>query len=547
VSESNRQQWDEVRDVVVVGSGAGALTAALLAADGGADVVVVEKAPYIGGITGVSGGDMWIPNNHHLAERGFQDSREEAIAYILRISDGRASDPSLAEVYVDTAPEALNYLEANTGYRSTPQTRLDDYYSPIIDRIPGAKPFTRTVSPMPYPAGTELGELAELVIRGSWLGPEELMIGEMLEGTVGPEELSRRQREGYRAKGGGLISPLFKALVDRGVEVRPSTRARELVLDADRAVIGLVVEGPGGQYRIGTGKGVVLACGGFEWNADMVKAYIGYEVRPIGPGTDEGDGHLMAMEAGAKMGSMSTFWGFGAMYDPNIVGSDGQPQGQLQMGLGPGSILVNRAGRRFMHGGYTYNDFPHGFGTFDQRYPGFPNKGPGWVIFGTTVKDTVQIMSVAPSDRAPDWIPQANTIRELADKIGIDPDTLEETVSNYNKHAPSGEDPEWGDPTQAPVVAGFESGRHAPVVGPPYYAIQQWPATLGTNGGCRIDADGRVLATRGGVIDGLYAAGNTSASVLGSAYLGGGSPIGSSVTFGYRAGRHVARRPSRDV
>jgi 3-oxosteroid 1-dehydrogenase len=539
VPENNGHHWDEIVDVVVVGSGGGALTAALLARDGGANVLVVEKDEYIGGTTAVSGGDMWIPNNHHIAA---QDSRAEALAYIRRLADGRESDPSLIEVFVDTAPEALDYLEANTGYKTAPHTNLNDYYS-IIDRIPGAKPFPRTVSPLPYPAGAELGELADKVNSGPWLGAKSVMLSEFRAGTVGPEELERREREGYRAKGGALISALLKALVDRGVEVRTSAPARELVLDANRAVVGVVA----GDGRIGARKGVVLACGGFEWNPEMVRTYIGYDVKPISPWMNTGDGHQMAMEVGAKMGSMTTFFGFGAMYDPTIPGRDGNPAPQMMLGLGAGSILVNQAGRRFMHGGYTYNDFPHGFGAFDQRHPGFPNRGPGWIIFGPSVKDTRPIMSVNPGDPAPEWITQANTIRELAEKIGADPDTLEDTVTRYNKDAEHGEDPEFGDPTQRPVVAGFESGQHAPVDGPPYYAVEQWPGTLGTNGGCRIDADGRVLGVRTRIIDGLYAVGNTSAAVLGSCYPGGGTPIASSVTFGYRAGRHVAAQAPRDI
>src|SRR6188474_635036 len=130
--------WDEVVDVVVVGSGGGALTAALSAADGGASVVVVEKDEFVGGTTAVSGGDMWIPCNRHIKDK---DSREEAIEYVRRLADGRESDPTLIEVYVDTAPGVLDYLESNTGYRSEPHIQLDDYYSVIIDRIPGCKPF----------------------------------------------------------------------------------------------------------------------------------------------------------------------------------------------------------------------------------------------------------------------------------------------------------------------------------------------------------------------------------------------------------------------
>ena len=550
---SNDREWDEVVDVVVVGSGGGALTAALLASDGGASVLVVEKDEYIGGTTAVSGGDMWIPVNRHIADK---DSREEAIAYVRRLADGRECDPSLIEVYVDTAPEALDYLEAHTGYRSEPHISLDDYYSVIIDRVPGCKPFPRTVSAMAYPAGAELGEWAKLINKGPWVPPIEVSFPEQRRGDVGPEELARREREGWRGKGGGLIAPLLKGLLDRAVDVRVSTPALELVTDANRAVIGVVVGGDGGECRIGARKGVVLACGGFEWNAEMVKTFIGYEVKPLSPWANTGDGHQMAMEVGAKMGGMTGFFSYGVMYDPWEKGRDGNPLPQMMMGLGAGSIIVNQEGQRFMHGGYTYNDFSHPFGFFDQRKPGFANKGPGWAVFGRYhlqqgimgAKPGIELNLVGPEgETAPDWVVVANSISELAQKMGVDPQTLEETITRYNVYAEKGEDPDWGDPTQTHVLTGPDTVNLKPIVGPPFGAIQQWPGTIGTNGGCRIDADARVLGNRTPIVDGLYAAGNTAASVLGHTYPGGGSCIGPSVTMGYRAGRHVAARAPRDI
>jgi succinate dehydrogenase/fumarate reductase flavoprotein subunit len=280
---------------------------------------------------------------------------------------------------------------------------------------------------------------------------------------------------------------------------------------------------------------VILACGGFEWNRDMVLGYLGYDVQPLSPGGNTGDGHLMAMEAGALMGNMWGYWGQGAMFDPAVTLPDGRPAAQMMTGLGPGSIIVNRHGRRFMHGGHTYNDFPKPFGNFDQDYPGFPNRPPGWVIFGASVKERQPILMMRPGEPAPEWLARADTVRELAERVGLDPDVLEDTVSRFNEHAARGQDPDWNSPMPAPVE------------GPPYYAIEQWPASLGTNGGCRVNADGQVLGHRRTVIDGLYAAGNTSAAVLGGAYVGGGTPIASGATFGYLAGRHAGSRPSRPL
>jgi 3-oxosteroid 1-dehydrogenase len=163
-------------------------------------------------------------------------------------------------------------------------------------------------------------------------------------------------------------------------------------------------------------------------------------------------------------------------------------------------------------------------------------------------KPGIELTLTGPEGQeAPGFVQLAGSVRELAARIGIDPDTLEATVERYNQYAEKGEDPDWGDPAQAYVLTGPDTVNHQPVTGPPYGAIQQWPGTLGTNGGLRIDQDARVLGYRVPVIDGLYAAGNTAASVLGSVYAGGGSCIGPSVTMGYRAGRHLAGRPPRDI
>ncbi len=539
--------WDETFDVVVVGSGGAALTSAVRAANDGASVLVVEKASTIGGTTGVSGGVMWVPNNHHLGPLGLEDSREDAIAYVTQIADGTPMDPHLVEVFVDRAPEMLEYLETNTPLKTQVVTNLHDYYGAILHRVAGCKPFSRSVEPLPFAARDELGEHADRIQARSTLlslGAQTTLV-EDLGGGISMDELAKRERSGMRVKGAALIGCLVKALVDLGVEIRTDAPASELVVDDSRAVIGLTVGGDQPR-RVGARKGVILACGGFEWDPEMVLAYLGYEVKPLSPGTNTGDGHLMAMEVGARMGNMTSYWGQGAMFDPAITDDEGRPAGQMAIGVGPGSIIVNRFGERFMHGGYTYNDFPKVFGNFEHRLPGRPNRPPAWTIFGATVKERQNILTMRPGEAAPDWLVQAPTIRELAAKIGVDAEALEATVTRYEKYVDQGEDPEWGDPDGGPGGTGGAMPLMSIGDGP-YYAIQQWPATLGTSGGCRINEHGQVLGHRREVIDGLYAAGNTSASVLGSAYVGGGTPIASGATFGYLAAGHAASQPARDI
>src|SRR5262245_11553800 len=266
--------WDEVVDVIVIGSGGTALTAAIAAADAGADVLVLEKSSRVGGTTAVSGGVVWIPNNDHLAEDGLEDSREDAIAYIRRIADGRAMDDTLIEVFVDHAPEVLRYLEAKTPLRIQRLAAVPDYYAAIADRIPGCKTWSRSVESIPYPAGQELGEWVDRMVAHTTLltaSPYTTCVEDVAMWTGGDppdaEELARRERERYRVKGVAIVASLLKGVIDRGVEVRTSFPATELVVDDEGAVVGVrAAPSSGGDVLIGARQGVILACGGFEWN-----------------------------------------------------------------------------------------------------------------------------------------------------------------------------------------------------------------------------------------------------------------------------------------
>ena len=336
---------------------------------------------------------------------------------------------------------------------------------------------------------------------------------------------------------------LFKGLLERGVETLLSTPARGILVNEAGDVIGIRVEHDGAEIVIGARKGVVLACGGFEWNPELVKSHIGYDVKPLSPPNNVGDGLVMAMEAGAQLDNMASYWGTPVMFDPDIT-RDGELVPQFEWGRGaPSSIVVNRHGRRFANEALPYNDFPKAFGVYDPDRVEFPNAGPGFLVFDQTVRDSQRLLSMHPGEPTPDWVPVAATIRALAEKIGIDPDALEATVERYNEHAARGEDPDF-DRHKYGLMS---PGRVAPIVTAPFYALAIYPGMLGTNGGPRIDADGQVRRRGGGVIGGLYAAGNTAANVFGWAYPSGGGTIGNGTVFGYRAGRHVAAQPARTI
>jgi 3-oxosteroid 1-dehydrogenase len=538
-------EWDRQVDVVVVGSGGAALTAATMAHDGGAEVVVVEKADLLGGTTAVSGGAAWLPGNHLMEKAGIADSREDALAYLRRLTGGREPDPELLEVYVDTAPEMLRYLEEHTPLR-THISPLPDYYWPW--GIPGNRAVpARAVEADPFPVGTELTEWAgRLVKRGTLmsLGAATTLTEDFLPQTPELiEELRRREEEDIRPKGAALIARLFKGLLERGVEVRLSTAARHLLTNEGGEVIGVVVDWQDGRLRLGARKGVVLACGGFEWNPELVKAHIGYDVKPLSPPNNVGDGLTMATEVGARLANLDSYWGTPVMFDPEIT-RDGQLVPQFEWGRGaPASIVVNRKGLRFANEALPYNDFPKAFGTYDPQAVEFPNAGPGFLIFDQTVRDAQRILSMFPGQLDPGWVVKAASVGDLAERIGVDRAALEATVARYNDHARLGEDPDFGRHQRGLMAP----GQVAPIEQPPYYAVEIYPGALGTNGGPQIDRNGQVRKLGGGVVGGLYAAGNAAANAFGWAYPSGGGTIGNGMVFGFLAGRHAAGRPARQI
>jgi len=535
-------RWDRIVDVTVVGSGGAALTAATLAHDGGAEVLVVEQGDMIGGTTAVSGGVAWLPGNHLGVAAGLADSRDDALAYLRRLAAGREHDPALLEVFVDTAPDVLRYLEDRTPVRMQVVPNFPDYYFPYD--VPGKKPGGRSVEPVPYAVGVELPEWKDrLVTRGTLMSLGAVTtLGEdfTLPDAALKAELARREAEDVRTKGAALIAMLFKGLLERGVDALVETPARELVV-IDGAVVGVRCERDGADLFIGCRKGVVLACGGFEWNAELVRSYIGYPVQPLSPGGNVGDGLVMALETGAEVANMGSFWGQPAMFDPDIT-RDGQMVPQFEWARGePSSLVVNQSGHRFANEAMPYNDFPKAFGIYDPTSATFPNQPPGWMIFDQKVRDSARILSMFPGQATPAWVPVADTISDLADKIGLDPATLTATVDEFNDHAKRGEDPDF-DRTKVGLMG---PGRVAPLDTAPFYAVVIHPGALGTNGGPRLTADAQVRRQRGGVVPGLYAAGNTAASAFGWAYPGGGATIGQGLVFGYRAGRHIAQQPDR--
>lgn len=538
---SQQKAWDKEVDVIVLGTGGAALCAAIAAAENGAKVLVLEKTHQIGGTTAYSGGVPWIPVNHYMKEAGYEDSQEDAIAFIKRLALDRAND-NMIETFVEKGHEIIQFLHNHTPVRFMSPKSYPEYYAHMDEAL---KHGTRSLDPVPFNLN-EIGEWGALVRQNPLFPPLTLEEGGAV-GGIDFQIIAQRMQQNIVTMGRALIASLFKACLDRDVETLIHTAGKELVIDETGKVIGIVAETNEGEtLHYGAKKGVILASGGFEWNKQLVRAFLKAEfTHPVTPPGNEGDALMMAMKVGAALENMSEAWWYPAMVDPTFEYED-NVMAQLGGGRqGPNSIVVNKYGRRFVHEGTTYNDMPRAFFNYDPVNIDFPNKAPVWMIFDQQQKDSQLIITMMPGDPAPEWVDQANTIHELAIKIGVDADGLEDEIQKWNTYCEQGIDPDFHRGTIQ--FEGLTSGGGSPkqnlgkIEKGPFYALPIYLGALGTNGGPKINENGQVLDFNGTPIAGLYAAGNAAGNPLGPIYPSAGGTIGPAIVFGFLAGQHAAK------
>src|SRR4051812_35108061 len=543
-------------DVLVLGSGAAGLTAAVTAAEFGARVGVFEKADTVGGTTAWSGGQIWIPNNPHELAIGKRDSREEALTYLMSLSHGMI-DESMAAAYIDTGPEMIRFLEAHTPVRFYPVPDFPDYHP----EFPGGKPQGgRTLECPPFPYG-ELGEWRDRVGTSPYypdftITIAETTLGQSVPTPASPEVKARRKAHDERGMGLALVGRLLRGCLDRNIQPRTGHRATELLM-RDGAVSGVHFRTAGGSVEIDAAN-VVLATGGFEWDPNLVRAFCrGPLTHPVSIKTNTGDGLKMAMRVGAMLGNMREAWWMPVIEVPPDINSMGRQLLTYERTI-PGSLMVNRHGKRFTNEASNYNAFGAAFHEQDVSRFEYANL-PCWLIFNQEFYAKWPFVGGLSDDfgsgeaQPPSWITRADTLSELARRVGIDAAQLSETVERFNEHAAAKSDPDfrrgesandlwWGDP----AFRGDKRATLGPLGRGPYYAIEVKSGALGTKGGPQTDIDARVLDVDGSPIPGLYAAGNVMASPMGMTYGGAGGTLGPGMVFGYRAGRAAAdpnRRP----
>ncbi|MEW1831536.1 3-oxosteroid 1-dehydrogenase [Streptomyces sp. NPDC088196] len=541
-------------DVVVIGSGAAGMTAALTAAKQGLSCVVVEKAPTFGGSAARSGAGIWIPNNPVILAAGVPDTPAKAAAYLSAVV-GADVPADRQQSFLSHGPAMISFVMANSPLRFRWMEGYSDYYP----ELPGGLPNGRSIEPDQLDGnilGSELAHLnppylavpSGMVVFSAdykWL---DLAAVSVKGAAVATECLARGTKAALLGQkpltmGQSLAAGLRAGLQSAQVPVWLNTPLTDLYLEGG-AVTGAVVTRAGVAGLVRARRGVVVGSGGFEHNAAMRAQY---QRQPIGTdwtvGAKEntGDGIQAGQRAGAALALMDDAW-----WGPTIP-LPGDPYFCLAERTLPGGLLVNQAGSRFVNEAAPYSDVVH---TMYDRNPAAPDI-PAWLIVDQNYRNRYLFRDVLPTFTFPDdWYSsgaayKAWTLDALATSIGVPAAALRTTVTRFNSLAANGKDPDFGrgdstydhyytDPSILP------NSCLAPLWLAPYYAFRIVPGDLGTKGGMRTDARARVLRADGSVIPGLYAAGNASAAVMGHSYAGAGSTIGPAMTFGYVAGMDLA-------
>ena len=525
-------------DVIVIGSGAGGLTAAATAARQGQRVLVLEKSELLGGTSAVSGGMLWVVDNHHARAAGHNDSRAEGRTYVESVARGRGR-AELLDAALDHGDRMLRYLEDEIGVKFIFLDNFPDYRQDL----PGSVTGGRTVEPELYNVSEGLGELAPHV-RSDGRAPFTMAEYESWGAfTKFPwEELRRRSEAGETAKGHALVGMLVASLVRDGATLAVNAQATHLVTDGERVSGVRLADGT----EVHATSGVVIASGGFEWDHKLADSLLASKLYTMcSTPSNTGDGLRMAQRLGAMVrGTREAWWA-----PMSLTGTlrDGEPVGSLLRfeRQGPGSIMVNRHGQRFANEAQNYNDLARCLQSWDSPNNQTLNT-PAHVVFDEAYLRKYGILDHRAGQPTPDYLITAPTLCDLAAKINVPGDALEATVERFNTYAVQGEDPDFGRGESAydRYWGDDENEWPNPSLGPitegPFYALEVVNGAFGTNGGVATDGAARVLDVDGEPIAGLYAAGNVTENAYAAGYPGAGATLGPIMTMGFLAGLGLA-------
>jgi 3-oxosteroid 1-dehydrogenase len=549
-------------DTLVVGSGAGGMTAALTAKAQGLDVLVIEKAAVFGGSTALSGGGVWIPNAPVFKRLNEVDDPERVLNYLVAIVGDDTPKSRLAR-YVYDGPKMMEFLERTSKWLNDAflwSPGYSDYFPAKGGNPKGrglwAKPIDRRkLGDDEKDFRTTMRSRLESVPKGMWLTSVDLHNLNRIRWRAGLRPYLTLFRLAYRwtrsrvtgeriaANGQALVIRMWLALRDAGIPTWLNTPMTRLITDEVGTVVGVEAERDGKPIRIRARGGVIVATGGFENNETMRSHYqptVGKGWSRASP-DNEGDGQRAGAAVGAALGLMDDAWWMPVFNMPGGL-AGGVAERQY-----PGQFIVNSAGKRFVNESAPYTEFGH---VQLAGHESGVSHIPAWMVFDSRAFKRNLIIGHFPGTPMPkNWVESglvktAESIEGLADEIRVPRDALRDTQQRFNGFARQAKDEDfhrgdsaydnyYGDPTHKNPNLGVVDEA-------PFYAIQVLPGDLGTKGGLVADEEARVLNEQGAVIAGLYACGNASAAVMGHSYAGPGATIGSAMIFGYIAALHIA-------
>jgi 3-oxosteroid 1-dehydrogenase len=557
--------WDESFDFVIVGSGGGGMVAGLAAADAGLRPVIIEKQQFVGGSTAMSGGIIWVPNNPLMRAEGVADSFEEGLAYFDSVvgEPDQGSSMERRKAFLAYGPEMLSFIQGE-GVQLVRCEGYSDYY----DNRKGGNARGRSVEGVPWD-GRALGEWHTRINAGMGRGlgmvaktnefrqlpvwsrsPHSFLVTMQVMART---YLSRWRGQDLFTNGMSLIGQLTKIALDAAVPLWLNTGVEELVVEGGR-VVGVRALRNGVPVLVRGERGVLLSAGGFERNPEMRTKY--------SADTQPNDGQWTIANLGNTGEVLAAAIALGAKTD-YMDEAVWLPTPRLELGGAfsqarqyPRTIFVNQDGRRFCNESNSYVEVTRAMYANDAI--------PAWLIFDDGCRRRYtwargmpklrELRAALPGNMPKEWVSNgwiktADSIKDLADQIGVDEQTLVTSVRRFNAHAINGQDPDFGrGESQYNKALGDPGNKPNAAIGPietaPFYATEIYPGDVGTTGGVVTNEYAQVLDQSDEPIPGLYATGNMAATVMGRFYLGAGASIANTTTFGYIAARHAAAQSS---
>ncbi|MDB5846599.1 MAG: fumarate reductase [Rhodoferax sp.] len=558
-------QWDREVDLLILGAGAAGMATGLVASLEGLKPLILEKSQHVGGTAATSAGTIWIPGNQQSLDAGYHDNVREAEAYLDKLV-GSPDTAGLRRAFLETGPRVVDYLRQKTDVHFVPSGKHPDYRD-----LAGAAVLGRTLAPAVFDAGV-LGQDFErvrppipefMVLGGMMAGKDDIprLIGRfrsvgnfVYAGRLFWRYLMDRLRFSRGARvvmGNALVSRLFYSIKKQGVPVMFGARVTALV-HAGEAVVGAVVDTGAESLRVRALRGVVIATGGFGHSDKLRKEFMPYPTPPysVAAADNTGDG----IELGRRYGGQAPAGGAGEAAFWTPVSVTRRPGGVMgvypHLSLDrakPGLIAVNGAGQRFVNEADSYHDFVIGMYRSHRSAPTIP----AYLICEKGFVAKYGLGNIHPGTRnlarfeREAYVTVADTLAELAGRIGLDAAALQATLVRYNGFAREGRDLDFGKgETELNRFNGDARVKPNPCLAEiktgPFVALAVYPAEIGTSAGLATDPDGRVLNAQGQPIAGLYACGADMASVMAGTYPGPGTTLGPALTFGYRVAMHAA-------